>query len=190
MGEVINRNKTTEIESSDTIHHIAMVLKDLRNKKLKNRDDLTLQKEGVTYDDHWAVFTVSKLKNYFVQVINSEGNSVYAEVADKNPDQFKLSKHKITLLNELGWSKENSTNIMNNYAREYDVSDDTACYASAAEIVLTMIKVFDYRTYEPIDIEIDRWENNPDDIKEPSLLDNVKIITRNILLLITQKLSK
>lgn len=179
-----------QIHSIDTIHHIANVIKDIRNKKRQNQEDLELGSEDVTYNEYWAIFNISDEKNYFIQILTKDDKTLYAEVPNKFPDEYKLSTTKINKLKSLGWMESISKKTVQNYFNTYDVSDETACYETAALIVLTMISVFDYKTYEPINIKIDLFENDPNTIRKITILDKAKNITRNILLLLAEKLNK
>lgn len=180
----------TKIQSTDTIHHLAGYIKDVRNKRRKNQEDLELKNENTTYNCYWAVFNISNEKNYFIQIVAEEDTKIYVEVPNKFPDPFRLSHKKMLELQLLGWMKDIKNKTSHNYYRYYDVADETACYATAAEIVLTMIKVFDYRTFETIDVETGSWEFRPSDVKKDTLLENIRYITRNIFLLIAEKLDK
>jgi hypothetical protein len=178
------KNMNTEeasIKSSDTVFHIAQVIKNVRNKRAKNQEDLDFKVEGTQYESFFAIFTISSEKNYFVQIITDDVDSIHAEVSTKHPDVDKLSKHKKDILIKLGWNEPDKYGYPN-FWKKFDVSDETACFAAAAEIVLTMIKAFDYRTNEPIKVEIEAMKNGPDDIREETLLTKVKDYSRAFLL--------
>lgn len=171
-----------EIQSVDTIFHITQVIKDMRNKKIKNVEQLSYTNSTATLDDFYAIIDISKDKNYFVQIITEDATTMHAEVASTQKDVFKLSTDKRKRLESLGWLKP-MEKMYPNYWKTFNVASETECYETAAELVLAMIIAFDYRTHQPVTIKLDEY-NNKYIPPEKNSIKKVRKITRNVLLAI------
>ncbi len=181
----------TPYKTTDTIYHLAETIKTIRNHKIYNLEALAEDNLEETYDEYFAVCNISDLCNYFIQFYADGENTLHCELSKKHPDDFKLSSYKKNELLKLGWIEPTkNSNLYPNYWKKFDVSDETACHATAAELVLTIIKIFDYRTYYPIEVTIDKWNNHIDLLRTPRFRDRVKHITRGILLYIADILEK
>jgi len=174
--------------TTDTVYQIALVIKDLRNRKAQNEFDVRNSEIDVISETYFAIFTVNKERNYYVQICPENGKTILAELSAIHSDMYKLGKSKDLYLERLGWKAPQSSGA--NFSKYYDVSDESACHTAAAELVLSMVKAFDYRTNEPLEIKIDKWEYSaiPFELIKP--IRKVKMVTRAILLTLAEMLAK
>lgn len=180
-------NKNFIIKSTDTIHHVAQVIKAIRNNTLNNIYEMEIDPENTLKVEYMAALEISVEKEYAIHMKAIDGNTLLVEVATNYTDPFKLSKRKTLVLEKDNWFEIPKWSC---YRKTYDISDENLAYSTAAELILTMIKIYDYKTYEPIAVSLYEKPRIYPDKHENKIITKARKTLRKMLLVIVDFLDR
>lgn len=182
----LNKQSFT-IKSTDTIHHVAQVIKAIRNNALNNKYEMEIDPDNTLKVEYMASLDISVEKEYSLNMKVMDGDTLLVEISNNYPDPFKLSKRKTIMLEKDDWFEIPKWSC---YRKTYDISDENLCYVTAAELILTMIKIYDYKTYEPIAVSMYEKARIYPEKLENKIVTKIKTTLKKMLLVIVELLDR